>query len=148
MDSCWDDIFFNGNRWNKCFDMFLKTKTHLQINLLSFVFKIWLSKVDSSKQIVLPQNVWISTCNFFNSVVSFLIEGHQRQREIIFKMLTVDSIKRRNTKKKEPKLQDTGLDLKEVTYGGPTFYTIKLLWKNGQKTFVWVNPCFTCYVKS
>ena len=54
-------------------------------------------------------------------MVSFLIEGHQRQREIIFKMLTVDSIKRRNTKKKEPKLQDTGLDLKEVTYGGPTF---------------------------
>ena len=70
---------------------------------------------------MLPQNVWISACNFFNSVVSFLIEGHQRQREIIFKMLTVDSIKRRNTKKKEPKLQDTGLDLKEVTYGGPTF---------------------------
>ena len=36
-------------------------------------------------------------------MISFLIEGHQRQREIILKMLIVDSIKGRNTKKKELK---------------------------------------------
>ena len=32
-----------------------------------------------------------------------------------------DSSKRRYTKKKNENLQDTGLDLEEVTYGGPTF---------------------------
>ena len=34
-------------------------------------------------------------------------------------MLMADSNKRRNAKKKT--LGDTGLDLEEVTYGGPTF---------------------------
>ena len=83
--------------------MFFKTKTHFQINLFSFVFKMALSKVDLSKQIVILQNVWISTCNIFNSVISFLTERHKRQREIILKMLIADSNKRRNTKKKERK---------------------------------------------
>ena len=82
-----------------------------------------LSKVDLSKQIVILQNVWISTCNIFNSVISFLSERHKRQREIILKMLIVDSNKRRNNnkKKKNKNLQDTGLDLEEVIDGGPTF---------------------------
>ena len=62
-----------------------------------------LSKVDLSKQIAILQNVWISTCNIFNSEISFLTE---RQN------------KRRNTKKKKRK---SGLDLEEVKYGGPTF---------------------------
>ena len=26
-----------------------------------------------------------------------------------------------------------GLDLQEVAYGGPTFETIKLLWRNGER---------------
>ena len=82
-----------------------------------------LSKVDLSKQIVILQNVWISTCNIFNSLISFLSERHKRQREIILKMLIVDSNKRRNynSKKKNENLQDTGLDLEEVIDGGPTF---------------------------
>ena len=82
-----------------------------------------LSKVDLSKQIVILQNVWISTCNIFNSVISFLSESHKRQREIILKMLIVDSNKRSNNnkKKKNENLQDTGLDLEEVIDGGPTF---------------------------
>ena len=79
-----------------------------------------LSKVDLSKQIVILQNVWISTCNIFNSVISFLSERHKRQREIILKMLIVDSNKRRNNKKNE-NLQEIGLDLEEVIDGGPTF---------------------------
>ena len=62
-----------------------------------------LSKVDLSKQIVVLQNVWISACDMFNSVISFLTERHKRQREIILKMLIADSNKRGNTKKKEPK---------------------------------------------
>ena len=61
--------------------MFFKMKTHFQINLFSFVFKMALSKVDLSKQIVILQNVWISTCNIFNSVVSFLIERDKCQRD-------------------------------------------------------------------
>ena len=80
-----------------------------------------LSKVDLSRQIVILQNVWISTCNTFNSVISFLTESHKCQREIILKMLIADSNKRRNIKKKERNLQDSGLDLEEVTDGGPTF---------------------------
>ena len=81
-----------------------------------------LSKVDLSKQIVILQNVWISTCNIFNSVISFLSERHKRQREIILKMLIVDSNKRRNNnKKKNENLQDTGLDLEELIDRGPTF---------------------------
>ena len=60
-----------------------------------------LSKVDLSKQIVILQNVWISTCNIFNSVISFLSERHKRQREIILKTLFVDSNKRRNNNKKK-----------------------------------------------
>ena len=82
-----------------------------------------LSKVDLGKQIVILQNVWISTCNIFNSVISFLSERHKRQREILLKMLIVDSNKRRNNnkKKKNENLQDTGLDLEEVIDGGPTF---------------------------
>ena len=60
-----------------------------------------LSKVDLSKQIVILQNVWISTCNIFNSVTSLLSERHKRQREIILKMLIVDSNKRRNNNKKK-----------------------------------------------
>ena len=82
-----------------------------------------LSKVDLSKQIVILQNVWISTCNIFNSLISFLSERHKRQREIILKMLIVDSNKRRNynNKKKNENLQDTGLDPEEVIDGGPTF---------------------------
>ena len=83
--------------------MFFKTKTHFQINLFSFVFKMAMSKVDLSKQIVIIQNVWISTCNIFSSVISFLTERHRRQREIILKMLIADSNKRRNIKKKERK---------------------------------------------
>ena len=67
------------------------------------MFKLALSKVGLRKQIVLLQNVWISTCNIFNSVISFLTERHKRQREIILKMLMADSNKRRNTKKKERK---------------------------------------------
>ena len=62
-----------------------------------------LNKVDLSKQIVILQNVWISTCNIFNSVISFLTEIHKRQREIIWKMFIADSNKRRNAKKKERK---------------------------------------------
>ena len=62
-----------------------------------------MSKVDLSKQIVILQNVWISTCNIFNSVISFLTERQKHQREIILKMLMADSNKRRNTKKKERK---------------------------------------------
>ena len=81
--------------------MFFKTKTHFQINLFSFTFKTALSKVYLSKQIVILQNIWISTCNIFNSVISFLTERHKRQREIILKMLIADSNKMRNTKKKE-----------------------------------------------
>ena len=82
-----------------------------------------LSKVDLSKQIVILQNVWISTCNIFNSVISFLNKRHKRQRGIILKMLIVDLNKRRNNnnKKKNENLQDTGLDLEEVIDGGPTF---------------------------
>ena len=80
-----------------------------------------LSKVDLSKQIVILQNVWISTCNIFNSVISFLSERHKRQREIILKMLIVDSNKRRNNNKKNENLQEIGLDLEEVIDGGPTF---------------------------
>ena len=83
--------------------MFFKTKTHFQINLFSFVFKKRLSKVDLSKQIVKLRNVCISTCNIFNSVISFSTERHKRQREIISKMLIAYSNKRRNTKKKERK---------------------------------------------
>ena len=60
--------------------MFFKTKTHFQINLFSFVFKIAMSKVDLSKQIVILQNVWISTCNIFNSVISFLTERQTPKR--------------------------------------------------------------------
>ena len=101
--------------------MFFKTKTHFQINLFSFVFKMALSKVDLNKQILMLQNGWISTCNTFNSVISFLTERHKCQREIILKMLIADSNKRRNIKKKERNLQDSGLDLEEVTDGGPTF---------------------------
>ena len=78
--------------------MFFKTKTHFQINLFSFVFKMALSKVDLSKQGVILQNVLISTCNIFNSVISFLAERYKRQRETILKMLIADSSKRRNTK--------------------------------------------------
>ena len=86
------------------------------------MFKMALSKVDLSKQIVILQNVWISTCNIFNSVISFLSERHKRQREIILKMLIVDSNKRKIIiKKKNENLQDTGLDLEEVIDGGPTF---------------------------
>ena len=55
------------------------------------------------------------------SVISFLTERHKRQREIILKIMIPDSSKRRYTKKKNENLQDTGLDLEEVTYGGPTF---------------------------
>ena len=62
-----------------------------------------MTKVDLSKQIVILRNIWISTCNIFNSVISFLTERHKRQREIIFKMLIADSNERRNTKKKERK---------------------------------------------
>ena len=62
-----------------------------------------ISEVDLSKQIVILQNVWISTCNILNSVISFLTERHKLQREIILKILIVDSNKRRNTKKKERK---------------------------------------------
>ena len=54
--------------------MFFKTKTHFQINLFNFVLKMTLSKVDLSKQIVILQNAWISTCNIFNLVISFLTE--------------------------------------------------------------------------
>ena len=100
-DSFWDNIFLNGHRWNKRFDMCFKTKTHFQRNLFSFVFKMALSKVDLNKQIIMLQNIWISTCNIFNSVISFLTERHKRQREIILKMLIADSNKMRNTKKKE-----------------------------------------------
>ena len=86
------------------------------------MFKMALSKVDLSKQIVILQNVWISTCNISNSVISFLSKRHKRQREIILKMLIVDSNKRRNiNKKKNENLQDTGLDLEQVIDGGPTF---------------------------
>ena len=62
-----------------------------------------LSKVDLSNQIVILQSVWISTCNVFSSVISFLTERHKRQREINLKMLIADSDKRRNAKKKERK---------------------------------------------
>ena len=62
-----------------------------------------LSKVDLNKQIIMLQNIWISTCNIFNSVISFLTERQKHQREIILKMLMADSNKRRNTKKKERK---------------------------------------------
>ena len=65
------------------------------------MFKMALSKVDLNKQIVILQKVWISTCNIFNSVISFLSERHKRQREIILKMLIVDSNKRRNNKIKK-----------------------------------------------
>ena len=67
------------------------------------LFKMALGKVDLNKQIVILQNVWISTCNIFNSVTSFLTGRHNRQREINLKMLIADSNKRRNTKKKERK---------------------------------------------
>ena len=60
--------------------MCLKAKTHFQINLFSFVFKMALSKVDLNKQILMLPNVWTSTCNTFNSVISFLTERHKRQR--------------------------------------------------------------------
>ena len=71
--------------------------------MFSFVLKMVFSKVDLSKQIVILQNVWTSTCNIFNSVVLFLTERHKRQREIILKMLIADSNKKRDTKKKERK---------------------------------------------
>ena len=67
------------------------------------MFKMAISEVDLSKQIVIHQNIWISTCNILNSVISFLTERHKHQREIILKMLIVDSNKRTNTKKKERK---------------------------------------------
>ena len=115
-NSFWDDIFLNGNRWNKLFGLFFKTKTHFQINFFSFVFKLALSKVGLSKQIVLLQNVWISTCNIFNSVISFLTERHKRQREIILKCWLLIQIKGEIQRKKNKNLQDTGLDLEEVTH--------------------------------
>ena len=83
-----------------------------------------LSKVDLSKQIVILQNVWISTCNIFNSVISFLSERHKRQREIILKMLIVDSNKRRNNNNKKRTRTSKPLeevDLEEVIDLGPTF---------------------------
>ena len=83
--------------------MFFKTKTHFQVNLFSFVFKMVMSKVDLSEQIVMLQNVWISTCNTFNLVISFLTEMQKRQTETILKMLIADSKKRRNTKENERK---------------------------------------------
>ena len=83
--------------------MFFKTETHFQVNLFSFVFKMAMSKVDLSEHIVILQNVWISTCNTFNLVISFLTEMQKRQRETILKVLIADSKKRRNTKKNERK---------------------------------------------
>ena len=71
---------FLGKAVSACFQ---ETKTHFQINLFSFVFKMALSKVDLIKQIVVLQNVWISACNIFNSVISFLTGRHKRQTEII-----------------------------------------------------------------
>ena len=62
-----------------------------------------MSKVDLSKQIVILQNVWISTCNIFNLVISFLTGRHKHQRKIFLKILIADSNKRKNTKKKEEK---------------------------------------------
>ena len=62
-----------------------------------------MSKVDLSEQIVMLQNVWISTCNTFNLVISFLTEMQKRQTETILKMLIADSKKRRNIKENERK---------------------------------------------
>ena len=83
--------------------MFSKTKTHFQVSLFSFVLKMATSKVDLSEQIVILQNVWISTGNTFNLVISFLTEMQKRQGETILKMFIADSKKRRNTKKNEQK---------------------------------------------
>ena len=56
-------------------------------------------------------------------MISFLTERQKRQREIILKMLIVDSNKRTNAKKKKSEnLQDNELDLEEeVSYDGPAF---------------------------
>ena len=75
-----------------------------------------LGKVDLGKQIVILQNVSISTSNIFNSVISFLTERHKRQREIILKCWLLIQIKGEIQKKKNKNLQDTGLDLEEVTH--------------------------------
>ena len=80
--------------------MFSKTKTHFQVNLFSFVLKMATSKVDLSEQIVILQNVWISTCNTFNLVISFLTEMQKRQTETILKMLIADSKKKEKYKGK------------------------------------------------
>ena len=61
------------------------------------------TKVDLSKQIVILQKVWISTCNIFNSVILFLTETHKHQREMVLKVLIGDSNKRKNIKKNEQK---------------------------------------------
>ena len=70
--------------------MFFNMKTHFQINLFNFVFKMALSKFDLRKQIAIFQKVWISAFNIFISTISFLTERHKRQREIILKMLIAD----------------------------------------------------------
>ena len=82
---------------------FSRRKLIFQKNLFSFVFKMAFTKVDLSKQIVILQKVWISTCNIFNSVILFLTETHKHQREMVLKMLIGDSNKRKNIKKNEQK---------------------------------------------
>ena len=79
---------------------FSRQKLISQINLFSFVFKMAFTKVDSSKQIVILQKFWISTCNIFNSVILFLTGTHKRQREMVLKMLIVDLNKRKKYKEK------------------------------------------------
>ena len=68
------------------------------------------SKVDLSEQIVILQNVWISTCDTFNLVISFLTEMQKRQRETILEMLIADSKKGEIQRKMNKNLEDTGLD--------------------------------------
>ena len=79
---------------------FSRQKLISQINLFSFVFKMAFTKADSSKQIVILQKVWSSTCNIFNSVILFLNETHKRQREMVLKILIVDLNKRKKYKEK------------------------------------------------
>ena len=68
------------------------------------MFKMALSKVDLSSKLLYFKTLLDFKTQYFQLVISFLTERHKRQTEIVLKMLTVDSNKKRNTKKKEREL--------------------------------------------
>ena len=83
-----------------------------------------LSKVDLSKQIVLPQNVWISTFQhaiFSTRWFNFWLKDTNAREKLFSKCWLLIQINGEIQSKKNENLQDTGLDMEEVTYGRPTF---------------------------